>query len=132
MNKWFDEMDREMEGFFDKSFLRTWEEGGMKVTAGKDTFEVEVDVRGFDPKDIQVTLERGVLTIEGKLEEKSSKGEKYVARQFTRRFTLPEGVDMEKAKSLIDKNGILRIEAPFNPPKIEETPKETPIEIRKV
>ena len=130
MNKLFEEMDKEMQSFFDRSFINEWEEGGMKVTAGKDTFEICVDVRGFDPKDVQVTLKDGVLTIEGKHEEKSEKGENVVTRQFTRRFTLPQGVDMENAKSLIDKNGILRIEAPFTRP--EEPPKETPIEIRKM
>lgn len=80
-------------------------------------FEIHADIPGVDPKDIEVHMENGMLTIRGerKSESKEEKeGYKRVERQwgsFYRRFSLPDSADADKinAKS---KNGVLEITIP--------------------
>lgn len=74
-------------------------------------FSVSYNVRGYKPGDITVkTVERCVV-ISGKYEEKGEDGG-YLKRAFTRRFTLPEGVDPETVTCSLSASGVLAIEAP--------------------
>ena len=68
------------------------------------------------------------MTVDAKLEEIGSDGSR-LYQETSRKFTLPEDVDVEKLKSLFStEDGILSIEAPFkNPPKLEKGPTEIPI-----
>jgi HSP20 family protein len=80
-------------------------------------FLIQADIPGVDPKDIEVHMENGQLTIRGERESESKEekeGYKRVERvsgSFYRRFTLPDTADAEKiaAKS---KNGVLEITIP--------------------
>lgn len=82
-----------------------------------DKFIVHADVPGVDPKDIEVTLENGVLTISGsREEEKKEEREGYsrverMSGKFFRRFMLPESVNEDKVTAKTDK-GVLRITIP--------------------
>ena len=105
------------------------------VKRSKDAFEVNVDVHGFQPKDLNVSIQDNVLTIEGKHEEKSEDG--FSSRHFKRSFTIPENVQREQFKSLLAKDGrTLRIEAPLTHPMVEdkkeEEQKEVPIQVNHV
>ena len=66
-----------------------------------DRFVVTADLPGVEGKDIEVTADKGVLTIKGerRSEKKSSKdGFESLERRsgtFLRRFTLPESVEIE-------------------------------------
>ena len=68
-------------------------------------------------EDVRVTLEDGVLTIQGeRKQEKEEKGKKYhrVERSygsFVRSFTLPDLVDEEKVKAEF-KDGVLNLQLP--------------------
>ncbi len=85
-----------------------------------DRFLIEADIPGVDPKDIEISMESGVLTIRGErkaeqLEE--GKGYKRVERAygtFYRRFSLPDTADAEKV-SASGKNGVLQITIPKKP-----------------
>ncbi len=91
-------------------------------------FIITADVPGVDPKDIEVNMENGVLTIRGeRKEEKEEEKEGYkrierVRGTFYRRFTLPDTADAEKI-SAKSKNGVLEITIPkqekVQPRKIE-------------
>lgn len=66
-----------------------------------ERFLIHADVPGVDPKDIEVSMEDGVLTISGerKVEEREqsagwSRTERQTGR-FLRRFTLPETANAE-------------------------------------
>jgi HSP20 family protein len=80
-------------------------------------FLIQADIPGVDPKDIEVHMENGQLTIRGEREsERKEEKEGYkrverVSGSFYRRFTLPDTADAEKiaAKS---KNGVLEITIP--------------------
>lgn len=85
----------------------------------KDTdreFEVSVDIPGLDKKDLDVSMEDGVLLIKGerngvKREEKD--GYTYYERHFghfERRVRLPENLDESKVKATYT-DGVLRIKA---------------------
>ena len=80
-------------------------------------FIITADVPGVDPKDIEVNMENGVLTIRGeRKEEKEEEKEGYkrierVRGTFYRRFTLPDTADAEKI-SAKSKNGVLEITIP--------------------
>lgn len=87
----------------------------VKEEAGR--FVITADVPGVEPKDIDITMENGVLTIKGerKHEEKEEReGYKRVERvygTFYRRFTLPDTADAEKV-SASSKNGVLEVTIP--------------------
>ena len=80
-------------------------------------FEIHADIPGVDPKDIEVHMEHGMLSIRGerKWENKQEReGFKRVERArgtFYRRFSLPETANAEKI-SAKSQNGVLLITIP--------------------
>ena len=84
-----------------------------------DRFQLFVDVPGVDPKDVEITLETGVLTISGeRYRQAEREGENVISRRsergngkFYRRFILPDIVDAEKVKAT-DRFGVLEISIP--------------------
>jgi HSP20 family protein len=84
-----------------------------------DKFQLFVDVPGVDPKEVEITLEAGVLTITGERFAQAEKsGENIVSRRaergtgrFYRRFILPETVDADKVRAT-DRHGVLEIMIP--------------------
>lgn len=83
---------------------------------GKE-YVIFADIPGVDPKDIEIQMENGILTIKGQKEvNKEEKNENFVRVErsrgtFMRRFSLPDIVDASaiKAKS---KHGVLQITVP--------------------
>ena len=82
-----------------------------------DKYVLHADVPGVDPAAIEITLEKGVLTLSGSREQaveqkgiESRRVERLTGR-FLRRFTLPESVDAENVKAT-GKHGVLEIVIP--------------------
>lgn len=79
-----------------------------------DHFEVRSDVPGVDPKDIDVSMENGILKISGKREsqiKEEQDGYRRVEREygeFHRQFMLPDSADPDKISAKCDK-GVLEI-----------------------
>jgi HSP20 family protein len=82
-----------------------------------DRFELYVDIPGVDPGAVELTLDKGVLTVSGhRSEQQVSKtnGEIQAVRierghgSFHRHFLLPDTADGEKVKAT-GKNGVLTI-----------------------
>lgn len=79
-----------------------------------DQFVLQADIPGVKPEDIEVTMEKGVLTIRGEKETEAKtekEGYKRVERSygsFYRRFSLPETADAD-AISANSKHGVLEI-----------------------
>lgn len=95
-------------------------EGDAKVSNGRDNYEVALDVRGFTPKDINVSVKDNMLTVSGKHEEKSADGSSFSSRSFSRSWTVPPNVKATEFKSRLMKDGkTLRIEAPVERPAVE-------------
>ena len=83
------------------------------VKTGDNKFDIEVALAGFNKKDINVTSENGMLTIESKEDDKSKDKDGEVLhkgiskRQFTRSFTLADDVVVNGAEL---KDGMLVID----------------------
>ena len=103
----------------------------LQVSSNKNNYQVALDVHGYKPEELQVSVDNNCLTMSGKHEERSKDGKNFVSRQFTRSFTLPDTVDVEQLKSSLAADGrTLRIEAPVKQQAIQEAPKETPIAVQ--
>lgn len=84
-----------------------------------DKFQLYVDVPGVDPKDVEITLESGVLTIAGeRFKQAEKQTENLIHRRtergsgrFYRRFILPDTVDADNVKAT-DRHGVLEILIP--------------------
>ncbi|HVC38205.1 MAG TPA: Hsp20/alpha crystallin family protein [Gammaproteobacteria bacterium] len=80
-------------------------------------FVIHADVPGVDPKDIEITMEDGILTLKGERKSESREendGYRRVERvsgQFFRRFTLPDTADAEGV-SARGNHGVLEISIP--------------------
>ncbi len=93
-----------------------------------DRFVLRADLPGIDPKDIEITMEKGVLTIKGErsIEEESTEGQYHRIERargtFYRRFSLPDTADPERIEAH-GRNGVLEIVIPkqekVQPRKIE-------------
>ena len=84
-----------------------------------DKFQLYVDVPGVDPKDVEITLESGVLTITGERFMQAEKEMENVIHRrtergsgrFYRRFILPDTVDADNVRAT-DRHGVLEILIP--------------------
>ena len=84
------------------------------VKTGKNAYNIEVALAGFNKKDIDVSVEDGVLTIESKMSDKDeSKDEdgntiyKGISkRYFKRSFTIANDVEIKGAEL---KDGLLKV-----------------------
>jgi HSP20 family protein len=80
-------------------------------------FTLLADIPGVDPDEIEVTMDKGVLTIKGERQsEKKTEEENYkrVERQygvFYRRFTLPDSANAEAIEAQSE-HGVLKITMP--------------------
>ena len=82
------------------------------VKTGDNKFDIEVALAGFNKKDINVTSENGMLTIESKQEDKSEDKDGEVLhkgiskRYFKKSFTIADDVEITGANL---KDGMLRV-----------------------
>lgn len=119
-----DEMERMMRRRFGPMATGNGEEGltaawspAVDIKEEDDRYVVTADLPGVDPKDIDINLENGMLTIGGeRKEEKKEEKEGYkrmerFSGQFYRRFTLPDTADAEKV-SATSKKGVVEIVIP--------------------
>ncbi len=105
------------------------------VKRSEDAFAIEIAVAGFREGDVNITLEKNVLTITGaqttdleELEEEVEYLHRGIsARNFTRTFTLADHVKVLGAAA---ENGILKIELERQVPE-EQKPKTVAITYNK-
>ena len=89
----------------------------VDIKEGKDAYEVSADVPGVEPKDIDVSLEDGVLTVKGERKaETTQEGDGYTRTErsvgsFYRRFTLPDTADAENISAKTE-HGVLKLHIP--------------------
>ena len=99
------------------------------VETGED-FRIEVAAPGLEKKDFNIDLDGRMLTISSEKEfNKEEKEERFMRREFgytrfSRSFSLPELVDVDKIKAS-HKNGILTISIP----KMEQAKQKPPKQI---
>jgi HSP20 family protein len=96
----------------------------------KDDVVLRFDVPGIDPDSIEVTVDRGVLTVSAKREEEFTEDDRVFVRErtmgtFTRRVYLSEHLDAERIDAAYN-NGVLAVRIP-----VLEQAKPRKIEVQK-
>lgn len=120
INRMFDDL---FDGF-PLTSLREKREGffvpRVNVSETDKEIKVSAELPGMDEKEIEVSLNRGMLTIKGeKKEEKEDQGRHYYYMErssgsFRREIPVPEGVDHDKINASF-KKGVLRVTIPLLP-----------------
>jgi len=93
-------------------------------------FVILADIPGVEPKDIDISMDKGILSIKGeRRSEKKEETDRFsrIERSygaFHRRFALPDSADPDQI-SATGRNGVLEISIPKRP---ETTPRK--IEVR--
>lgn len=97
----------------------------------EQNYRIRVALPGVDPKDVEVTMADGQLTIKGQRKrDAESKAGNYFARElsygaFERSFTLPESIDAGKIAARFS-NGMLEVTVPKP---VAEAPKKVEIAV---
>ncbi|MDX1456065.1 MAG: Hsp20/alpha crystallin family protein [Marinobacter sp.] len=132
------QLSDEMNRLFEREFPllgRQWETLGgqwqpdVDIEQKTDKYIITADIPGVDPKDISVSMDNGMLTIEGKRESRvEEKKENYrcIEREygtFYRSFSLPDATDAEKIKAHVH-HGVLEVTVPK-----AETPQQKRIRV---
>jgi molecular chaperone IbpA len=81
------------------------------ASSGENAYDLILAVPGYAEADLDITVEKGVLTIRGELKADAPEGSSWVHRgiprgRFERRFALAEHVEVKDAELA---NGLLRV-----------------------
>ena len=102
----------------------------VNVMSDANEVVVTAEIPGVDPKDLEISLTKGQLTIRGTVKDSAPEGENVICHRrerasgsFVRTFTLPYQVEEDKIAAKYEK-GVLAI----NLPRAEQTkPKTIPV-----
>jgi HSP20 family protein len=91
----------------------------MDVIRGKDEVQLRFDLPGVDAESIDVSVDRGVLTVSAKRTEETGEDEKLITRErvtgsFTRRLYLGDTFDADKIDAAFA-DGVLTVRLPLVP-----------------
>ena len=127
-----DAVERRTRKLFDELGFHQTVVPAVDVYERKGEYVYELEVPGFEEKELDIEVTDHVLTVKGeRMETKEEKDKTFwlherLARTFERRFELPPEADTEKVKAEF-KKGILAVRAPkaksLAPKKVEIAPK---------
>ncbi|WP_368563659.1 Hsp20/alpha crystallin family protein [Pseudoxanthomonas sp. UTMC 1351] len=94
-----------------------------------DRFVILADIPGVDPKDIEIHMDKGILTLRGARQSEKDENGRYsrVERAhgtFYRRFALPDSANPDGITAT-GKHGVLQIDIPKKP---ETTPRRIQVQ----
>ncbi|XP_071400373.1 heat shock protein beta-1-like [Centroberyx affinis] len=84
--------------------------GVSEIRTGQDSWKINLDVNHFSPEEITITTKEGYLQISGNHEERQDEHGS-VSRCFTRKYKLPQGVDLQHISSSLSGDGLLSVQA---------------------
>merc|ERR1719228_334824 len=105
--------------FKDMNLFQSKDSEVIRVKEDDNKMEVSLDTSQYRPDELSVSVSNGLVTVEGKHEEKAEDGSKMVSRQFARKYTLPNGAKPEDVVSNLSSDGVLVITAKRSPPAID-------------
>ena len=110
-----DTIERRMRRMFDQGVVPAWPAADVYEENGEFVYELEVP--GYDEKELAVEVRDRMLTVKGEKVEKKEEKEKTfylnerLARSFERRFELPADAVADKVVAKFD-HGVLVVHAP--------------------
>jgi HSP20 family protein len=113
LNRWRRELDQNFDTFTREA---SWTPA-VDIHEEPKQFVVRADLPGVKPADIEITAEKGVLSLKGarNFEQKTDDGHysrvERVSGKFVRTFTLPENVATDQIKAQF-KDGVLELSIP--------------------
>uniref|UniRef100_A0A8C1NTJ5 Heat shock protein beta-1 n=1 Tax=Cyprinus carpio TaxID=7962 RepID=A0A8C1NTJ5_CYPCA len=111
---------------YSRALSRQMSSGMSEIKQTPEAWKISLDVNHFAPEELTVKTKDGVVEITGKHEERKDE-HGFVSRCFTRKYTLPSGVDSEKITSTLSPEGVLTIEAPLPKPAIQGSEINIPV-----
>lgn len=102
----------------------------VDIREDSDRFVILADIPGVDPKDIEIHMDKGILTLRGERQsEKKDENGRYsrverVHGTFYRRFALPDSANPDGITAT-GKHGVLQIDIPKKP---ETTPRRIQVQ----
>lgn len=84
---------------------------GLSVSEDENNVYVEAPVPGIDPKNVEITFDKGLLWVkaEKEKEEKTKKYYKKASSSFSYHLTVPGNIDQSKEPEAVVKNGIATV-----------------------
>jgi HSP20 family protein len=130
----FDPFTRDFQRQFDRMARHAFGQNAampLDVVRRDSDVTLRLDVPGVDPDSIEVTVDRGVLSVSVKRQEERTENDKFFVRErtmgtFTRRVRLSENLNAEAVEASYD-HGVLEVRIP-----VLEQAKPRKIEVRKV
>ena len=119
------------ESDFNDAFTRKFTDPAANIIENQESFQLDLAAPGMKKDDFKIHLENNILTISSEVEnEKLEEGKNYTRNEFfygsfTRSFTLPKTIDLDKISADYE-NGILKVVLP----KKEEAKLEVKKEIK--
>lgn len=119
--------DEDRQQYYNKHWDSVQEEAEKKSFVSKDGFKVSLDVQHYAPHEISVKTEHKQVVVHAKHEEKRDQ-HGHIARQFTRRYDLPDEFKTEDVTSSLSSDGVLTIKVPRNKQSNDENARHVPIQ----
>lgn len=108
MAPWF---PSNLDSWFNDDLISSNNDNGLSISEDDKNVYVKAAVPGMDSKDIEVTYDKGVLTIRGEMSEKEEK--KKVIRQSRQSYfyqlTVPGEIDDKSEPEAKCKNGMMTV-----------------------
>ncbi|MBO7556414.1 MAG: Hsp20/alpha crystallin family protein [Alphaproteobacteria bacterium] len=124
INRLFDAFMSPFEGYETKTSLSP----KLDIAELKDKFEIKAELPGIDEKDINLSVDNGLLTISGeKRTQTEDKNKGYYLQEcsygsFSRSIRLPENIADDKIAANFNK-GVLTVDMPKKEPSLAKTRK---------
>ncbi|XP_063273992.1 alpha-crystallin B chain isoform X2 [Prinia subflava] len=83
----------------------------QEMRLDKDKFYVNLDVKHFSPEELKVKVLGDMIEIHGKHEERQDE-HGFIAREFSRKYRIPDDVDPLTITSSLSLDGVLTVSAP--------------------
>jgi HSP20 family protein len=102
---------------FNEFFGRRFSDPAANIIENPDSFQLDLAAPGMKKDDFKIHLENNILTVSSEVEDqKLEEGKNYTRKEFfygsfSRSFTLPKIIDLEKIKADYE-DGILRVLLP--------------------
>jgi len=84
----------------------------IRIVDDETKLEISLDTTGYKPDELKVSAGQGMICVEGKHEEKSEAGQVMVARQFSKKYSMPASARAEEVVSDLSQDGVLVISVP--------------------